>query len=133
MKVNQMRRVHIIVISTMFLLCLAAVPSVFAQGDEAKGAEAYKKLKCGKCHGDDGKGKGDTAEKLKAKGKEIEMHDWTDKDFMSKQTDKYLTDITVQGGKKLGKSKRMPPYEKKMKKENVNVDDLIAFVKSFSS
>lgn len=118
--------------SSIFLLCLAAVTSVFAQGDSDKGAEAYKKLKCAKCHGDDGKGKGETAEKLKAKGKEIEMHDWTDKAFMSKQTDKYFTDITVQGGKKLGKSKRMPGYAKKIEKENVNVDDLIAFVKSFT-
>lgn len=70
--------------------------------------------------------------KLIEKGKDIEMHDWTDKAFMSEQTDKYLTDITVDGGKKHDKSKRMPSYKKKIEKAGVNVDDLIAYVKSFA-
>jgi len=128
-----MRRVYTIAISSLFLLCLAAVTSVFAQGDVAKGAEAYNTLKCAKCHGDGGQGDGSTVESLKAKGKEIEMHNWTDKAFMSKLEDNYLKEITLKGGKALDKSKRMPSYESKIKKENVNIDDLIAFVKSFSS
>lgn len=127
-----MRRVYLIAMSSLLLLYLAAATSVFAQGDVTKGAEAYEKLKCAKCHGEDGKGKGETAEKLKAKGKEIEMHDWTDKTFMSQHKDDYFLEITTKGGKKIGKSKRMPSYESKMKKENVDVNDLIAYIKSFS-
>ncbi len=111
---------------------LAAITNAFAQGDTEKGKVAYEQLKCAKCHGDGGKGDGPTVAKLQAKGKEIKMHDWTDKTFMSEQTDDYLTDITVKGGKALEKSKRMPSYKKKIDKAGINIDDLIAFVKSFS-
>ncbi|PON17974.1 hypothetical protein C2W62_10325 [Candidatus Entotheonella serta] len=83
-----MQRVHITAMSSILLLCLAAVTGVFAQGDVDAGAKAYETLKCAKCHGDDGKGAGPTVKKLIEKGKDIEMHDWTDKAFMSEKVSK---------------------------------------------
>lgn len=119
-------------------LCVFAVVSVFIlglsaasfAGDVAAGKAAFERLKCAKCHGDDGKGNGPTAQKLKAKGKTIEMHDWTDQAFMSKLTDDYLNDITHKGGKALGKSKRMPSYAKKLK--DGDLENLLAFVRSLT-
>ncbi len=54
--------------SSILLLCLAAVTGVFAQGDVDAGAKAYETLKCAKCHGDDGKGADPTVKKVNREG-----------------------------------------------------------------
>ncbi len=124
-----MRQLYVFTMISMLILGLSTANHAFADGDAAAGKKVFERLKCAKCHGDDGKGNGPTAQKLKAKGK-IEMHDWTDKAFMSKLTDEYLNDITAKGGKAIGKSKRMPSYQKKLK--HGDLEKLLKFVRSFT-
>ncbi|MDH3605302.1 MAG: cytochrome c [Candidatus Tectomicrobia bacterium] len=107
------------------ILAIGAVQVVWAQGSVENGAKAYVELKCAKCHGEDGKGGGKTAQKMK-----LEMHDWTDKDVMSDMKDKYLEDIIVQGGKAIGKSKRMPRYGHKASAEKIK--DMVAYTRSLA-
>jgi len=127
-----MKRIRVTVMMSILLLCLAVLTSVSVAGDMDEGTVVYKQLKCAKCHGEGGKGDGWAAEKLKAKGKDIEMHDWTDKAFISKQTDEYIKEIIVKGGKAVGKSKHMPKYQQVLQKRNQDVEDLLAFIRSFS-
>jgi mono/diheme cytochrome c family protein len=108
-----------------FILAIGAVQAVWAQNSVENGAQAYVELKCANCHGKDGKGGGKTAEKM-----ELKMTDWTDKAAMSAMTDKYLGEIIEQGGKAVGKSKRMPRYGHKASAEKIK--DMVAYTRSLA-
>jgi cytochrome c oxidase cbb3-type subunit 3 len=97
---------------------------VFAEGDSEAGAKFYKSLRCGSCHGKDGKGQGPAAKAMKLKAA-----DWTDKAAMEKMTDSFLKDIIAKGGKAVNKSKLMPGYSKKLKPADVT--NMVAYVRSF--
>ncbi len=97
----------------------------FAQGDPEAGAKMYKSLKCGKCHGDEGKGDGKVLAKMKKKSL-----DWTSKEVISKAGDQYLTDIIAKGGKAVGKSRLMPAYAKKMDEKAIK--DMLSFIHSLA-
>lgn len=108
-----------------FILAIGAVQAVWAQSSVENGAKAYVELKCAKCHGEDGKGRGKTAAKMKLK-----MTDWTDKAAMSAMTDKYLGEIIEKGGKAMGKSKIMPRYGHKASAEKIK--DVVAYMRSLA-
>jgi mono/diheme cytochrome c family protein len=61
---------------------------------------------------------------------ELKMTDWTDKAVMSAMTDKYLGEIIEQGGKAVGKSKRMPRYGHKASAEKIK--DMVAYTRSLA-
>jgi len=97
----------------------------FPQGDPKAGANIFKSLRCGSCHGETGMGQGPAAKALKVKAA-----DWTDKTAMSELSDEYLKNIIMKGGTAVAKSKRMPAYSKKLKP--AALEDLVAYIRSFA-
>ncbi len=112
------------VVGLVFLFFLL-FGEAFAQGDPKVGAKLYKSLKCGSCHGKDGKGEGPAAKAMKLK-----TADWTDKTAMAKLSDEFLKDIITKGGKALNKSTRMPAYGTKLK--SVDVENLLGYLRSLT-
>ena len=104
--------------------CIAIAEGVAA--DMETGATLYKKHKCARCHGDEGKGDGPVFAK---KGKSI--GDWTQPATLAEFDDAYLAEIIVKGGKALGKSPKMLKYGKKLNEEQVGV--LVTFVHTLAS
>lgn len=86
---------------------------------------ALYKQHCLKCHGEKGKGDGESLKKVTAKAT-----DWTDKAEMTKLTDQFLFDIIWSGGAGVGKSKVMPAYKAKLKEDEAK--ELATFVRSFA-
>ncbi len=106
-----------------FLLCLILPFSVSPA--LAVDANAIYKQHCLKCHGEEGKGDGETLKKVKGKAM-----DWTKKAEMEKLTDQYLFDIIWKGGAGVGKSKIMPAYKGKLTEEEAK--ELATFWRSFA-
>lgn len=92
---------------------------------EAYDLEATKTLyleKCAKCHGETGKGDGRKAKTLKKKPR-----DYTDTAKMSELTDEDLVTSITEG------KKPMPSYKKGKKKlTNVEIVDLVTFIRTFA-
>lgn len=127
MKVYNNRHLgYAIALASFFVLSFCAASAVMAEGDVEAGAKVYVDMKCAKCHGETGKGDGATAIKVKA-----EMKDWTDQAAMAEITDDYMEEIITQGGKAIGKSKKMPRYGHKISAEQIK--DLIAYTRSVMS
>ena len=70
----------------------------------AYGRETYKRY-CTPCHGAGGDGKG-----FNAKNLDPRPANHTDKQLMSRRTDKDLYDVVDGGGRDTGKSTLMPPW-----------------------
>jgi mono/diheme cytochrome c family protein len=116
--------------TTIFSLCFSlliglpifSLAMASENPDLQAGAEIHQ-TKCASCHGEDGKGDGRASKLLKVK-----PADWTDSERMSDVSDEDLFSIIKKGGEALGKSKLMPPFEAKLKDDQIT--DLVAFIKS---
>ena len=95
------------------------------QGDAAQGEAVYKQY-CATCHGDTGKGDGAGAAALTPKPRDL-----TDKAYMSKLDDAYLTKIISEGGAAVNKSPLMPPWGSVIKDEGVQ--NVIAHIRMLSN
>ncbi len=104
--------------------CVAIGEGVAAEGET--GATLYKKHKCARCHGDEGKGDGPVFAK---KGKSI--GDWTQPATLAEFDDAYLAEIIIKGGKALGKSAKMLKYGRKLNEEQVAT--LVEYVHTLAS
>jgi mono/diheme cytochrome c family protein len=93
-------------------------------GDAAKGKASYDSL-CVSCHGATGKGDGAAAAALNPKPKDL-----SDKAYMGKLDDKYLSDIIAKGGTAVGKSAMMPPWGGSLKEEDIR--NVIAHLRSLA-
>ncbi len=93
-------------------------------GNAAKGKEIFAKS-CGTCHGNTGKGDGPAGAALNPKPKDL-----SDKTYVSKLDDTYLTNIIGKGGAAVGKSPLMPPFNGPLKEQDIK--DVIAFIRSLA-
>lgn len=93
-------------------------------GNAAKGKEFYAKS-CSTCHGPAGKGDGAAAAALNPKPKDL-----TDKAYVSKLDDTYMTNIIGKGGAAIGKSPLMPPFNGPLKDQDIK--DVIAYIRSLA-
>jgi mono/diheme cytochrome c family protein len=96
-----------ITVAPAFVLALALVPAVRAQGT----AEATFKAKCAGCHGPDGAGSTPA-------GKAMKVRDFHSPE-VQKETDAELTDVITNGRNK------MPKYADKLK--DTEIKDLAAY------
>lgn len=101
-----------------------AVGMAGGPGNAAKGKEIFVKS-CGTCHGNTGKGDGPAGAALNPKPKDL-----TDKAYMSKLDDTYLTNIIGKGGPAIGKSPLMPPFNGSLKEQDIK--DIIAYIRSLA-
>lgn len=103
----------------------AAAEEFKINGDVARGGEIYK-LYCVACHGDTGKGDGVTAAVLNPK-----PQDHTNKEQMSKLTDKEVFTAIKEGGAAVGKSPMMTPWGPLLK-DDQKIHDVSAYVRSLA-
>ena len=101
-----------------------AVGTTAVPSDAAKGKERFAKT-CGICHGNTGKGDGPAGAALNPKPKDL-----TDKAYVSKLDDTYLTNIIGKGGAAVGKSPLMPPFNGPLKDQDIK--DVIAYIRSLA-
>ncbi len=94
-------------------------------GDAARGGEIYK-IYCVACHGETGKGDGITAAALDPK-----PADHTNKEVMSKLTDKEIFTAIKDGGVAVGKSPMMTPWGPLLK-DDQKIHDVAAYVRSLA-
>ena len=94
-------------------------------GDPAKGAEIYK-LYCVACHGATGKGDGIAAVALNPK-----PADHSNKEVMSKLSDKEIYTAIKDGGAAVGKSPMMTPWGPVLK-EDQKIHDVAAYVRTLA-
>ncbi len=110
-------------VGAIVVTVVAVASGAFAEkGDAGKGKETYAKF-CATCHGATGKGDGPGAAALNPKPRDL-----TDKAYMAKLDDRYLSDIITKGGAAAGKSPLMPPWGGALKAEEIQ--NVIAFVRS---
>jgi mono/diheme cytochrome c family protein len=112
----------VVAIAATFLWVTAARAA--ETGNAAKGKEFYAKS-CSTCHGPAGKGDGAAAAALNPKPKDL-----TDKAYVSKLDDTYLTNIIGKGGAAVGKSPLMPPFSSQLKEQDIK--DVIAYIRSLA-
>ncbi len=100
--------------------------SVTSAGAKAPDTSAgtYKQ-NCTRCHGETGRGDGPAVKLLKVK-----PTDMTDKAYMSRLTDADMYKLIEKGGTAIGKSKLMPAYEGKLKKNEI--EDLVRYIRGLS-
>ena len=106
----------------------AAAPAgeeVKITGDAAKGAETYK-LYCVACHGELGKGDGIAAAALNPKPR-----DFTDKERMSKISDKEILTVIKDGGAAVGLSPMMTAWGALLQSDE-KIQDVAAYVRTFA-
>ena len=101
-----------------------ALGGAASTGDAAKGKDTFAKT-CAICHGNTGKGDGPAGAALNPKPKDL-----TDKAYVSKLDDTYLTNIIGKGGAAVGKSPLMPPFSSQLKDQDIK--DVIAYVRSLA-
>ena len=116
---------NVTVVGAMILTFLwIAVGTTAVPSDAAKGKEIFAKS-CGTCHGNTGKGDGPAGAALNPKPKDL-----TDKAYVSKLDDQYLTNIIGKGGAAVGKSPLMPPFNGPLKEQDIK--DVIAYIRSLA-
>ena len=91
---------------------------------QPEGKMIFAKVKCLKCHGEDGKADTD-------KGRELKAPDFTSSDFQKETTDKEMTDAITKGVKDKKKKVLMPSYKNKLSKEDIQV--LVRYVRSLGA
>lgn len=112
-----------LVVGAMTLMTLWVASGAWAEkGDAVKGKEIFAKS-CANCHGKMGKGDGPAAAALNPKPKDL-----SDKAYMAKLSDKYLSDIIAKGGAAVGKSPLMPPFGGRLKEQDIR--NVTAYVRS---
>lgn len=118
---------------TFSFLALLLVPAVLLSHPpglqmrgEAKAGKAIHEKHCQRCHGEQGKGDGPSAKKIK----NMKMADWTNKELMGKLTDQDLHQIIAGGGAAVGKSRLMPAYKDKLTEKEIA--DVLAFIRSLT-
>jgi mono/diheme cytochrome c family protein len=94
------------------------------EGNLASGKELYEK-NCTTCHGTSGKGDGPAAKSFSPKPRDL-----TDEDYMRTLTDEHLYRVISGGGKALGKSPYMPPWEALLERQDII--NLIYYIRSLS-
>ncbi len=104
-------------------LIFLGVSSSWAKTPDTSAA-TYKQ-NCSRCHGDSGRGDGPAVKLLKVK-----PPDMSDKTYMSKVRDADIYEAIEKGGTAIGKSKLMPAYEGKLKKNEI--EDLVRYIRGFS-
>lgn len=113
-------------ILTVFILILGIlyfVSSVsYAQGDSAKGAEAYKTY-CATCHGDTGKGDGIAAAALEPKPRDL-----SNAEYVSGLTDEHIKKVITGGGASVGMSAAMPAWGGIIPEDDIN--NIIAYIRA---
>ena len=116
---------NVTVVGAMILTVLwIAVGTTAVPSDAAKGKDTFAKS-CGTCHGNTGKGDGPAGAALNPKPKDL-----TDKAYVSKLDDQYLTKIIGKGGAAAGKSPLMPPFSSQLKEQDIK--DVIAYIRSLA-
>jgi mono/diheme cytochrome c family protein len=112
----------VVAIAATFLWVTAAIAA--ETGNAAKGKETFAKT-CGTCHGNTGKGDGPAGAALNPKPKDL-----TDKAYVSKLDNTYLTNIIGKGGAAVGKSPLMPSFNGQLKDQDIK--DVIAYIRSLA-
>lgn len=107
-------------------LGLIFVSLCFAAGKAPDTSAATYKQNCARCHGDSGRGDGPAVKLLKVK-----PPDMADKTYMAKLADGDIFKAIEKGGTAVGKSKLMPAYEGKLKKNEI--EDLVRYIREFSA
>jgi cytochrome c oxidase cbb3-type subunit 3 len=92
----------------------------------ALAADKVYEVKCIKCHGANGDGKGKMADMMDPKPTDFTAADW-----QAKHTDEDITEAITNGGRssKLKIGKKMPAFGEKLKKEEIQV--LVKAVRGF--
>jgi mono/diheme cytochrome c family protein len=111
---------------TLGLILAVALRPAAAAGDAAAGAKIFAD-RCARCHGPDGKGDGPDLAKLHPKSNPV---NWTRPVVMKQWSDQEIIDIITKGGKAVGSSPVMPPYQGKLTEDQIK--DLLAFVRSLA-
>lgn len=108
------------------LLALGVTPVTTLASDEAinmkQGAKLYKRL-CTGCHGADGRGGAHTFMPHVAK--------LTEKGYIDKIPDEFLSLVISKGGVAVGKSSYMPAWESTLSTQEIN--NIIAHIRSLPS
>ena len=99
------------------------VPPARAAGVDAQ--KLYKKH-CRICHGNEGAGDGKLLQKYA-----VTAPDWSDAETTENVSGDFMIDIISLGGKKLGKSKKMPAFAKKLSNEEMLA--LVEFIRGLGS
>ncbi|MFQ5852120.1 MAG: c-type cytochrome [Candidatus Binatia bacterium] len=115
-------RLYVVAMIVLTISLWPATGSSEDEGDAARGKKTFTTL-CGSCHGSTGKGDGPAAAALSPKPK-----DFTNKDYVSKLDDNYLSDIIARGGASVGKSALMPPFGASLKDDDIR--NVIAYIRS---
>jgi mono/diheme cytochrome c family protein len=89
-----------------------------------RGARLYRDY-CAYCHGEAGNGKALNTPYLPKLPR-----DYTDGDYMRVKTDQDLYDVIAKGGRGVGLSALMPPYERTLRAWEIR--DLVAFLRTFA-
>lgn len=118
-----MRRVAFVAAPALVLFWFGLAASA-AEGDAAKGKEVFGKL-CVSCHGMTGKGDGAAAAALKPKPRDL-----SNKAYMSKLKNEYLSGLIAKGGASMGKSPLMPAFGGNLKEQDIK--DVVAFIRSLA-
>ena len=94
----------------------------------AAGVDAQKlyKTHCRKCHGNKGAGHGKLLQRYT-----VTAPDWSDAETTGNVSNDFMIDIISLGGKKLGKSKKMPAFAKKLSNEEMLA--LVEFIRGLGS
>jgi mono/diheme cytochrome c family protein len=115
-----MRVVTVIGLMVFMAFCITVAADA---ADAAKGQEIFTKS-CGSCHGNTGKGDGVAAAALNPKPKDL-----SDKAYMAKLDDAYLSNVIKKGGAAVGKSPLMPPFASL---GDADIQNVIAYIRSLS-
>ena len=112
------RRVSVLIVA---VFCFGPTPT-FAGADAQKGGALFQTY-CAGCHGPDGRGGAHTFMP--------HVDTLTKKGYIEQVPDEYLEYVILEGGAAVGKSSYMPSWKSKLKGKDVQ--DLIAFIRSFPS
>jgi mono/diheme cytochrome c family protein len=112
------------VIALSLCVLLAQLPTPAPAPNVAPARELFAKSKCNVCHGDDGRGKTEKGEKLKAP-------DFTNAKFQKETTDKEMAETIENGVKDKAGKLLMPGFKEKLSSADVRA--LVGLVRSFAA
>ena len=113
------------ILALVLMLAVGVSPAI-AAGDPAAGAKIFA-ARCARCHGPDGKGNGPDLEKLHPNSSPV---NWTKPVVMKQWSDAEIVEIISKGGKAVGSSPVMPPFQGKL--TDAQIQDLLAFIRTLA-